>query len=47
MWVDFGGDEELVAWDCAGLDGGPEFGFGLVDFGAVEVGVAEFGGGCG
>lgn len=45
----FGGDEELFAGDLAGGDGGAEFGFGVVDFGAVEVDVAELGGfgGCG
>jgi len=40
---DFGGDEELVAWDLAGFDGGAEFGFGIVYFCAVEMDVAELG----
>lgn len=38
---DFGDDVELLARDAGVLDGFPELGLGLVDFGAVEVVVAE------
>lgn len=38
---DFCGEEDFVARDGGGGDGGAELGFGFVDFGAVEVRVAE------
>lgn len=34
---DFGHDVEFVACDARFFDGGAEFCFGFVDFGAVEV----------
>ena len=38
---DFGHDVELLAGDARLLDGGSQLGLSLVDFGAVEVVVAE------
>jgi hypothetical protein len=44
---DFGHDVELLAGNARLLDGGPQLSLGLVDFGAVEVVVAEADGGFG
>lgn len=44
---DLGHDVELLAGDTGLLDGGSQLGLSLVDFGAVEVVVAEADGGFG
>ena len=44
---DLGDDVELLAGDAGLLDGGSQLSLGLVDFGAVEVVVAEADGGFG
>ena len=44
---DLGDDVELLAGDARLLDGGSQLGLSLVDFGAVEVVVAEANGGFG
>jgi hypothetical protein len=41
VWQHLGHDVELLAGDARLLDGGSQLGLSLVDFGAVEVVVAE------
>lgn len=44
---DLGHDVKLLAGDAGLLDGGPQLGLSLVDFGAIEMVVAEADGGFG
>ena len=41
VWQDLGDDVELLAGDARLLDGGSQLSLGLVDFGAVQVVVAQ------